>query len=316
MAEPLVSAIIPTKNRSSLCIRAVESVLAQTHPNIECIVVDDGSTDGTAEALAAKFGDRICVLRNEVSQGVAAARNRALILSRGEYVAFLDSDDEWLPRKIERQLALAARGAAVVYCRAMNISPEGKVLGLQPARYRGDVSRALLWNNVAGSPSAVLVRRSALAEFDPPFRSGIYSEDWDLWLRLSFRHRFDFDPEVQVRIENDMASRHRAMKPDALRASMREIFGAAAKDPVSAETVQRLHRRVESTIAYFVGAQHLLACDRRAAAPLLLRSLVLYPWQLRVFRSLAVLVAGTRLTSFARGLRAWFHGQRHREAAR
>src|SRR4051794_37497436 len=99
-----VSAIIPTYNSGPLVVEAVQSVLAQTRPADEIIVVDDGSTDDTAERLAS-FGDRI-IYHRQTNRRVAAARNTGLRMSTGDFVAFLDADDAWHPQKLERQLAV------------------------------------------------------------------------------------------------------------------------------------------------------------------------------------------------------------------
>src|SRR3974377_1332691 len=101
MIMPLVTGITPTYNRAELVLEALASVLAQTWQDFEVIVVDDGSTDSTLAALAA-WGD-IPVLRHPVRLGVAAARNRGMAAAAGEWLAFLDSDDLWLPAKLARQ---------------------------------------------------------------------------------------------------------------------------------------------------------------------------------------------------------------------
>lgn len=102
--SPLVSVIIPTFNRRHLIGRALESVLRQTYPNWECLVVDDASTDDT-EGVVRSFGDpRILYLRHDSNRGGSAARNTGIEEARGDYLAFLDSDDEWLPSKLQRQI--------------------------------------------------------------------------------------------------------------------------------------------------------------------------------------------------------------------
>lgn len=104
MSSPLVSVIIPTYNRAALACRAVDSVLQQTYSNLEILVVDDGSTDDTTAAME-QYGDRIRYSRR-VNAGVNAARNLGIKQSRGEYIAFLDSDDLWAPYKIDLQVRL------------------------------------------------------------------------------------------------------------------------------------------------------------------------------------------------------------------
>ena len=100
MQTPLVSVIIPTFNRAEVVSRAVNSVLNQTFKDFECIVVDDGSTDETDSVLRG-FADKIKVIKTE-NRGVSAARNTGAKLAAGKYIAFLDSDDEWKPKKLQK----------------------------------------------------------------------------------------------------------------------------------------------------------------------------------------------------------------------
>lgn len=116
---PRVSVVIPTYNRADIITRAVDSVLAQTVDDIEVLIIDDGSTDGTRALIEDIDDSRVRYLAHDTNRGVSAARNTGVEAGRGEYVAFLDSDDEWLPRKLERQLsALDGReeGWIGVYC--------------------------------------------------------------------------------------------------------------------------------------------------------------------------------------------------------
>jgi glycosyltransferase involved in cell wall biosynthesis len=107
MTRPTVSALIPTYNAGHLVVRAIESVLAQSSPASEIVVVDDGSTDDTAERVAA-FGESVRYVA-QPNAGASAARNLGIASSRGEFVAFLDADDVWHPRKLEAQLEALAR---------------------------------------------------------------------------------------------------------------------------------------------------------------------------------------------------------------
>ena len=103
-ARPVVTVIIPTFNRAAIVGRAIRSVLAQTCPDWELIVVDDCSTDATEQAVRDFSDNRIKYLRHDRNRRLSAARNTALRCGRGEYVAFLDDDDEWLPEKLEKEL--------------------------------------------------------------------------------------------------------------------------------------------------------------------------------------------------------------------
>jgi GT2 family glycosyltransferase len=142
---PLVSVVIPTFNRAYCIAATIDSVLAQTHQNLEVLVVDDGSTDGTAELLARRYGDepRVRVLR-QANAGVCAARNHGFRASRGELVALLDSDDLWLPFKLEAQLAClsAVPEAGMVWTDMDAITPEGNVFA---RRYLTTMYSAYRW---------------------------------------------------------------------------------------------------------------------------------------------------------------------------
>src|SRR5438045_8833163 len=125
MTPPKVSIIIPTFNRANLVDGAIESVLAQTEPNIEVMVVDDGSTDDTAEKLG-RFGHRIIVIR-QGNAGVSSARNTGIRAARGEWIAFVDSADRWQPEKLERQLQCLQKIQAGV-CFSRCVADDGELI--------------------------------------------------------------------------------------------------------------------------------------------------------------------------------------------
>jgi glycosyltransferase involved in cell wall biosynthesis len=189
--------------------RAIDSVLAQTFDDYEIIVIDDGSSDNTSEVLAA-YGDRVCVVK-QVNQGVSAARNHGIRVARGEFVAFLDSDDEWLPRKLEAQVQYlnshsdVGFAGCLGYCREEdgtffsfdeNDRPEYEV-------YRsGSVKRQFLrflYSPFPQNMSRYIFRRSILEELGGFDLTISGPEDWELFLKLlSHGHRFAYVPEPLV----------------------------------------------------------------------------------------------------------------------
>ena len=185
-----VSVVIPTFNRRQLVERAVRSVLAQTHPIDDIVVVDDGSTDGTGEALTAAFGNRIRYVW-QANRGVAAARNHGLRLARGEYLTLLDSDDEWLPDKTARQLEWlqSHRDFGMVLCDVIRRFDRG-----EPEIFRrrallpedGDIFKwVLLAPNFV--PASAMLRRvvyESVGEFDETLPT---AEDLDYHLRVAAR---------------------------------------------------------------------------------------------------------------------------------
>lgn len=208
LARPVfVSIVLPTCNRADLVGRAIRSVLTQTVVDFEVLVVDDGSTDTTAQVIAAISDPRIRSLRLDVNGGVSRARNTAITLARGQWIAFLDDDNEWAPNYLERQLALAASrpGADVVYCRARRRNDRtGQDIGLVPTVIRDGPAFRYLVNRWYPAMSSTMVRRerlSAVGGFDEQLR---VAEDWDLWLRLGKQTNFAGTPEVLVvRHENE-----------------------------------------------------------------------------------------------------------------
>lgn len=193
---PLVSVIIPTYNRAQVLGRAVESVLAQTHRHFELIVVDDGSSDHTREVVS-QFGDCVQFVR-QGNRGVSAARNAGIKRSHGDLIAFLDSDDEWLPPKLEKQVALFSGGDFIchteeIWCRNGKPVSQKKVHRKQGGWFfERALERCLI------SPSSVMISRSLLDRvgwFDEDLPA---AEDYDLWLRITAFHEVSFVPEPLV----------------------------------------------------------------------------------------------------------------------
>lgn len=188
--KPLpVSVVIPCYNCADTIGRAVDSVLGQSHAAAELILVDDGSADGTAGALEeiASGADRasaVSILRLPFNQGQAAARNAGWGVAREEYVAFLDADDTWHPRKLELQFDWMARRPSVVLTghRTVRIQGGERFDGPLPSGWRARRIRPLemLLSNRIHMRSA-MVRREAPYRFDPGMRTG---EDYLLWLEM------------------------------------------------------------------------------------------------------------------------------------
>jgi glycosyltransferase involved in cell wall biosynthesis len=185
---PLVSVIIPTYNRASLVKEAVDSVLAQSYRNFELIVVDDGSTDGTACELA-RYRDALQLVW-QTHRGVAAARNSGVRRAKGEYLAFLDSDDLWLRKKLETQTDFMAHNPQFEICQTEEVWIRRGIRVNPKARHRkpsGDIFYSSLKLCLV-SPSAVMMTRQLFRKsggFDESFSVG---EDYDLWLRIAVDH--------------------------------------------------------------------------------------------------------------------------------
>ena len=194
----LVSTIIPAYNAERYLAEAVDSALAQTHPNCEVIVVDDGSTDATAEILAG-YGDRIRVVRQK-NAGTAAACDAGAAAARGGWIAFLDADDVWLPEKIELQLARCA-GFGISHtdswCFGETLEREVLRSSFEPP-YQGRVLHQLLVRNFI-TKSSVMVRKDVLEEAGGFGNKYLTVEDWPLWLRICARHELGYVDRPLVR---------------------------------------------------------------------------------------------------------------------
>jgi len=207
---PLVSVIMPTYNRERFVGIAIRSVIEQSYPNWELIVVDDGSTDGTSDLIAPLLADRRIRYLKQQNSGQAVARNQGLRLARGEFVCFMDSDNRWLPPKLQRQVALFAGRADldVLYGEIDIIDEEGRVQASTPMRrHSGRITEHLLVDNCVTFNTA-MVRRARLLECGGMDETIRRADDYDLWLRLSVRCTFEYVPEIwaQYRVMTDQIS--------------------------------------------------------------------------------------------------------------
>lgn len=207
----MISVIIPTYNRASLLSRAMESVLGQTWKDLEVIVVDDASQDDTAQVVAACTDPRVRYIRLEKNSGACVARNTGVAEARGEWIAFQDSDDLWLPEKLEKQMAyLVQTGADVVFCAFDRYSVEGKKLRTFPHEHisAGRISyEQLLYENLI-STQTILGRRECFLQ--EPFRPDFPRlQDWELMLRIVQRFYVNYEKSVYVRLyeQEDSISR-------------------------------------------------------------------------------------------------------------
>ena len=186
--KPLVSVIIPTYNRAWILREALDSVQAQTFKNIEVIVVDDGSSDDTL-GLLEDYGNSIQRLQQK-NQGVSAARNRGIAAARGTYVAFLDSDDLWLPDKLAVQIAFFQSNPQALICQTEEIWIR-KGRRVNPKKRHQKPSGMIFEPSLElclVSPSAVMLKRSLVDEIGGFDENLPACEDYDLWLRISCKY--------------------------------------------------------------------------------------------------------------------------------
>lgn len=205
---PFVSVIIPAYNAEIFIARTLESVLSQTYQNIEVLVVDDGSSDRTAEIVKsfAQKDSRVSLLQQS-NAGVAAARNLAIEKSRGEYIAPIDADDIWYPQNLEKQVKCftsATPFVGVVYSWSVDINEKDLLTGgFYNSTIEGEVYKALVYKYFIGNASSSLIRRICFEKV------GGYNcklkaeeaqgcEDWELHLRIAEYYQFKVVPEFLV----------------------------------------------------------------------------------------------------------------------
>jgi glycosyltransferase involved in cell wall biosynthesis len=184
-----ISVVVPTYNSAPSLPKAIESIRIQRWPDLEIIVVDDGSHDDTPAVLKELAADDLHVI-TQSNRGPGAARNRGIEIARGKWVAFLDADDVWLPGKLHAQMDCLQRDDSLGFCYANSVrrATNGAERIHRPSREVGNIFVDLLLGPQFDLPTIVM-RRDCFDEiglFDPGLRTG---EDWDLWLRLSAFYR-------------------------------------------------------------------------------------------------------------------------------
>jgi glycosyltransferase involved in cell wall biosynthesis len=210
--EPIISVIIPTYNRAHTIRRAINSVLNQTYKNMEIIVVDDASSDNTEEIVKSINDNRIIFIKHDSNKGGAAARNTGIKASKGNYVAFQDSDDEWYPEKLQLQTAVLFKApleVGVCYSSFIRINKDKRqvIPKGNSHKFEGYIFKKMLRDNFVTTQTALVKKKC----FD---RIGMFDEslprlqDWELWLRISKYYDFIYlsKPLVVAHIQKDSIS--------------------------------------------------------------------------------------------------------------
>lgn len=275
MAPPLVSVIITTYNRANLVSRAIKSVLGQTYENLELVVVDDASTDDTHSVVNRFEDERLTYVRHDENRHLSAARNTGIEHADGDYVAFLDDDDEWRPQKLEKQISLfesVSDRVGLVYSWMDYCDGDTVVEKYQPS-LSGDIFAEALSGQPIGSGSTLVVRSMVLKDiggFDESLRRGI---DGDFIRRVCRSYDVDFVPEALVKYHvGHEADRITTIDPestkDAIRANELKLrkFAAEFEDYPSAKgaVYARLGLRHCLLGGYRTGVSYHLKAVRQA----------------------------------------------------
>lgn len=295
--SPRVSVVLPTFNRARTLPRAIATVLSQNVRDIELIIVDDASTDGTRELMSAQTDSRVRYVRQERNGGPAVARNTGIQLARGEYVAFQDSDDEWLPLKLEKQIASlqsAGDSAGLSICGQIRWDtssicylPQHSRTGARAGRLREEI----LHNNFALTPSW-LVKREVFERIGPFDESLPMLEDWEWLIRYNEQHPAVLldEPLMMVWESADSISLNQERYIRALSAIIEKHTAALASD-----------RRSLSNLHYILGTKHALYADVGSARSSFSTAARLWPRDPRYWVASALALPGS--TALFR--RAW-----------
>lgn len=284
----MISVVIPTRNRAGLVCRAVRSVLSQSHRNLECIVVDDASDDGTAAKIEALGDPRLKVVVHDSPRHASAARNTGIAVASGTYIAFLDDDDEWLPTKLARQLDLLRslpEPVGMVYCWVEYLdNVSGRVTRYAPT-LTGNVFPEVFDRQRIGPCSSLMVRRDVLevvGGFDDQLPRG---NDGDFIRRVCRQYEVDYVPEILVRMHtghgyeritrSDEEGLSNAVQSELIK--LRKFSAEAAAYP----------KRTARILAKAASASIRLGRVREGWA-LYRRALVLAPWSLTVYRQVGL----------------------------
>ena len=282
-----VSIVLPTYNRARLLRRAVQSILNQTYQNFEVIVVDDCSSDNTENVVKSFCDERIRYIRHERNRGAASARNTGIKTAKGEYVAFQDSDDEWLPGKLEKQMKAFGSGSSnlgVVYTGFWLIDQNRKTL-CPPSFVKqtdGEIHDALLEINFVSTPTAV-VRKECFE------KAGMFDEnlprlqEWELWLRISKHYCFKHinEPLVNAYRQPDSISRNMNAWIIAHKYILGKYFEEISKKP----KLLRWH--------YFeIGTLHCLNGEIKAGRNYFLKAVRINPFDAKLLLSTLVSIFG------------------------
>jgi glycosyltransferase involved in cell wall biosynthesis len=293
---PKVSVIVPTRNRAHFLKATIQSILSQTFQDFEVIIVNDASTDETDDVIQGFSDSRITSIRHEKVRGQGVTRNQGINRASGEYVAFLDDDDEWLPLKLEKQVYMLDSSpppVGLIYTGFYRVEiPRRRILNEVIPHTRGKAEDALRRANIVGGCSTVLMRKLC---FD---RIGLFDEsltaaaDYDLWLRVS--EKFDIDcisePLVYYAVHDDRISTNHEAKIRGLEVLLNKHASTFELD------IRNYSRRYSE-----LGSHYCLSGRSGQGRKALWQAIKLYPFEIWHYGNLLLSLLGAG--NFRRGKR-------------
>lgn len=288
-----VSAIITTYNRCDLINASIRSVLGQTCQDFELIIVDDASTDNTAQAVSEFHDSRIRYIRHEKNQGAAVARNTGIHNAKYDCIAFLDDDDEWLPQKLELQLDLLDHGGPDIGCVYTGyetiLRSTGHLVNKRIATERGNIFKKMLVHNCIGGTSVVLITKKCFDEVGLFDESLPYYEDYDIFIRIAEKFKIECVSQPLLRYYVDDLGLNYSNNLDRVEQGleiMRERYCSGSSD----RDVKNLYSR----LYLMQGVKLFYKGHMRRGWAHLLRSLSLNPLEMRSYFNLCLSLLGTK----------------------
>ncbi|WP_224447671.1 glycosyltransferase family 2 protein [Haloprofundus salilacus] len=295
-SRPLVSVVIPTYNRPAYLRSAVRSVLDQTYDAVELLVVDDCSptpAKPVVDEMETESLAHVRVIRHEENRGGSAARTTGIRAAAGEYLAFLDDDDEWLPTKLEKQVAVLEERPDVgfVYTGTQIVGDDGERLETVTPDANGNLTKTLLCYNVVGTFSQVMVRRDLVEEVGTPDNRFPCWQDLEWYVRLSRHCSAAAIREPLIRYQVESPGRITDDVDDAVVAH--RLF-VEKFDPLAREYGRLFGRKMRAWAAFRVGRLLVMHGEFDRARPLLASAVRLYPFEPSFTKFLLPTLGGQR----------------------
>lgn len=283
---PIVSVIIPTYNRANLLSRAIKSALSQTFQDFELIIVDDGSTDNTKEVVEKfkKKDNRVKYIWQENSGGPASPKNKGIKASKGEYIAFLDDDDEWFPEKIEKQLEIFEnskdKNIGIVACNALDVFEDSKTIKEYKIKETKEEKYLPMILNgcLIHSSSSVVVKKNIFKKvgyFDKKLKT---ADDYDMWIKILSKYNFDFYPHPLFKyyIHGKNISFNESI---SLKKEQKCIILKKHKD------LYDKYPKIYSNKLRYIGNRYIMLGKKRKARKILIKSIKNNPLNFRTYFS-------------------------------
>ena len=276
----MVSVIIPTHNRADFLKSSIASVLSQTYGDFEIIVVDDNSSDHTHEVIKGIKDNRIKYIRHRENRGPSAARNTAIASATGEYIAFLDDDDEWIPEKLQKQVGLLDKSKSnicAIYSNRMVVDKlSNQIISKSPQAKK--LKGNLLYQLSVGSPihtSTVIIKKKCIEKIGLFDESMSYMEDRDFWIRLSLNWDFEYiDTPLTIAYVH---------KQGHLSESLEGQTGGREKLLERYNDLFSTDRKTWSKLHLIQGAQYCQLKNMKKGRKNLLKGIKIYPFNLKAY---------------------------------